>query len=305
MEKGHTTTILAIDDEQHTLRLIEYNLQNAGFTVVTAANGAGGLEILKRIQVDLVLCDIMMPGIDGFSFWEQLKIDPQTQHIPFIFLTARAQADDEVRGLTLGVDEYITKPFDPQVLIARVQAVLDRRRTFDLMTRHDALTGLLNRPALEQDVRRELVRLQRYGAIGCLAFIDLDNFKRINDTCGHQTGDRVLRRFAQLVTSNTREVDIAGRYGGEEFLVCFPETTVENAAVVLKRIQKLFGAIEWGTPPIAASFSAGLVAFPRDGSDFDTLYRRADETMYLVKQHGKAGVAIRQAADSPHALPGG
>lgn len=289
-------TILAVDDDHHTLTLIAYNLQHAGFGVVTATNGAQGLEILRHTRVDLVLCDIMMPGIDGFAFWERLRMDPQTQHLPFVFLTAKAQPCDEVRGLTLGVDEYITKPFDPQVLIARVQAVLERRKTFELMTRHDALTGLLNRPTLEHDVHRELTRLQRYGAIGCLAFIDLDNFKHINDTCGHQTGDRVLSRFGRLVAANTRDVDIAGRYGGEEFLVCFPETPAQNAAAVLERIQALFAAIDWGSRPVSTSFSAGLAEFPRDGSDFDTLCRRADQTMYLAKQSGKATLLIRQAA---------
>ena len=128
MSNQRKSAILAVDDEPVTLALVERNLLKAGFHVVTAKNGAEGLDLLKKEKVDLILCDIMMPDIDGYEFRERMKKSANIQNLPFIFLTAQDQPGDEVKGLQTGVDEYIKKPFDPLILIARVQAVIERHK---------------------------------------------------------------------------------------------------------------------------------------------------------------------------------
>lgn len=288
--------ILAVDDEHNTLTLISYNLEKAGFRVMTASNGTAALDLLHKERVDLILSDIMMPEIDGFDFYDRVKLDPLTRTIPFIFLTAKAQAEDETKGLRLGVDEYIKKPFDPFVLIARIQAVLERRKAFDLMTRTDPLTRLLNRAVLEVEVGKELSRLKRYHSQASLVFIDLDNFKHINDTCGHSTGDFVLIRFSKLAIKLSRTTDIAGRYGGEEFVLFLPETDALKAQVVIERLLCEFGNLVWEKPEIKTTFSAGITEALRDGEEFSVLCSRADRAMYQAKRQGKNRVVIWQAA---------
>jgi len=292
MEIAGNKIILVVDDEQNTLTFVTYNLEKAGFRILTANNGKAALEILQKEKVDLILSDIMMPEIDGFAFYDQVKLNVETRSIPFIFLTAKAHPEDETKGLRLGVDEYIKKPFDPFVLIARIQSVLERRKTFDLMTRTDPLTHLLNRAALVDEVGKELLRLKRYKSVGSMVFIDLDNFKHINDSYGHNTGDFVLIRFSKLVGQFTRSMDVAGRYGGEEFVLFLPETALQKAVGVIERLLHEFRNLAWDRPEMKTTFSAGIVEAVRDGEEFSILCTRADEAMYNAKFQGKDRVVV-------------
>jgi DNA-binding response OmpR family regulator len=176
MELFSNKVILVVDDEPNTITLVTYNLAKTGFRILVANNGKAALDILQKEKVDLILSDIMMPDIDGFDLYERVRLNIETRNVPFIFLTAKTHPEDETKGLRLGVDEYIKKPFDPFVLIARIQSVLERRRTFDLMTRTDPLTHVLNRAALEEEVGQELQRLKRYSSVGSLVPCNVHNF---------------------------------------------------------------------------------------------------------------------------------
>ncbi|MEI6125108.1 MAG: diguanylate cyclase [Pseudomonadota bacterium] len=292
MESVCNTVVLVCDDEQNTLTLVTYNLEKIGFRILTASNGRAALDLLQKEKVDLILSDIMMPGIDGFDFYERVKLNIETRNVPFVFLTAKTQSEYETKGLRLGADEYIKKPFDPSVLIARIHSVLARRKTFDLMTRTDPLTHLLNRTVLEDEVGKELHRLKRYKSAGSLVFIDLDNFKHINDTYGHSTGDFVLIRFSKLVGQLTRSMDIAGRYGGEEFVLFLPETGLQKAGEVIERLLHEFRNLVWEGPEMKTTFSAGIAEAVRDGDEFCVLCSHADQAMYHAKHQGKDRVVI-------------
>ena len=288
MSPADRSVVLVVEDDPCTLELVRYTLAKAGFEVRTATDGIEGLAAIRDTPADLIICDVMMPGMDGFTFRDQVLLDPATRRLPFIFLTARAEADDEIKGLKTGVDEYITKPFDPLVLVARVQAVLERREAHAEMIRRDPLTQLLNRRAIETEVARELERLRRYPSVASLLFADLDDFKRINDAHGHAMGDLVLVEFAGLLCSGCRSTDILGRYGGEEFVVYLPETAEAPALEVAERLLAECQEMSVGPPQIHPSFSAGIAEAPRDGGSFAALCSCADEAMYAAKRQGKA-----------------
>ncbi len=279
-------TVLLVEDDPHTIELLSYNLKEAGFDIRTASTGLEALALLGQESVQVIICDVMIPTLDGFAVREEILQDPVLRDIPFLFLTAKTMAEDQIRGLRSGADEYITKPFDPEVLVARIQIVLERRDNLARVSRLDALTQVLNRAAFEREVGRELERIRRYRSVGSLVFLDIDNFKNINDTLGHAEGDRVLKALAELLRTNSRTVDLCGRYGGEEFVLYFPETAEPEALYVVRRMQQRF-RYEAAPGNGHVTFSAGTVEAPRDGTDFATLCGRADAAMYVAKRQGK------------------
>lgn len=298
-EESRTYSVLLIEDDPHTAELLAYNLSAAGYQVFTVASGPAALKHLEIVMVDLIISDVMMADMDGFALRERLLQDPVMREIPFIFLTAKTQPEDQVRGLSTGADEYITKPFDPQVLIARVNAVMRRRENFARVARLDPLTGLLNRAALERDVERELARIKRYPSVGALAFLDIDGFKQVNDLFGHSAGDRALTLLASVLTKDIRSVDLVGRYGGEEFVLYFPETPEDDAKSILERMLNQFQGLSAGDTTGPLTFSAGIVEAPRDGTNFKLLTARADSAMYVAKRQGKSQIVVWRPEMAP------
>lgn len=288
MERQYSA--LVVEDDAHTRELVVFNLEDAGYRAHSAANGVEALKLLENRVVDIIICDIMMPEMNGFALREAVQSQAKLRDTGFIFLSAKSLPEDEIRGLRYGVDEYITKPFNPEVLVARVEAVLSRRAALAKAAQLDPLTQLYNRQAGEREIRRELERIQRYPSIGTLVFLDIDEFKAVNDTLGHAAGDRALVLLAEVLRESTRSVDIVTRYGGEEFVLFFPQTDEANAVPVIERMQRRFQQLSEAHNHLRISFSAGVVEAPRDGNQFDVLCRRADEAMYSSKEHGKARV---------------
>jgi diguanylate cyclase (GGDEF)-like protein len=285
---SHTQTVLVVEDDPHMAELLSFNLSEQGFRVFVAANGAEAVKKLEIVAVDMIVCDIMLPVMDGLAFRERLLEKPALRDTPFIFLTAKTLPEDQIRGLSMGVDEYVTKPFDPQVLVARIKAVLHRRETYARVARLDPLTGLLNRQSLERAVDRELARIKRYPAVASIVFLDIDGFKQVNDQFGHAAGDRALVNLAAALTKDVRSVDIIGRFGGEEFILFFPETSKDAAIGIVDRMHHRFQELSKSDGCGMLTFSAGIAEAPEDGADFKTLCARADQAMYAAKRQGKA-----------------
>jgi diguanylate cyclase (GGDEF)-like protein len=282
--------VLVVEDDPHTAELLSYTLSAAGFHVFTAASGPEALKKLEIVMVDLIVSDVMMREMDGFAMRDRIVQDTVLRDIPFVFLTAKGTSEDQIRGLSSGADEYVTKPFDPQVLIARIHAVLRRRENFSRVARLDTLTGLLNRQTLERDVQRELARIKRYPSNGSLVFLDIDGFKQVNDQFGHAAGDRALLHLATALTKDMRSIDIVGRYGGEEFVLYFPETPEPVGVRIVERMMAMFRNLSKNEVNGPLTFSAGVAEAPRDGADFATLVEKADQAMYTAKRQGKAQV---------------
>ncbi|MCP4601988.1 MAG: diguanylate cyclase [Proteobacteria bacterium] len=292
MKTDNKKVILVVEDDEHTRELVCYILTKAGFQVHSGKNGIEALDVIRDTPIDLVVCDIMMPKMDGYTLRDQLMLNPSTRSLPFVFLTAKAQIDDQVKGLLTGADDYITKPFEPYVFIARVQAVLTRHTISAETFRADMMTRLLNRYSFEKEIMRELQRLERYPNSACMAYVILDDVNRIKQTYGQNVIDLVLIRFSELLQNYTRVIDILGRYGEDEFILYLPETDEAAGAETVKRLMAKAATLNVGPDGICPEFSAGIVEIPRDGIKLAVLLSRVKQAVDGAKEQGKAQIAV-------------
>lgn len=284
--------VLVVENDANSLHLIRYHLSKAGFQVRSTSNGWEALKRLKDGPVDLILSEVAIPDMDGFTLRERMLLDPGTRDIPFLFLTADTQPDKQVRALRIGVDDYITKPFDPIVLVARVQAVIERHRVYDEMVRFDPLTHLLNRASLELRVTEDLSRLERYQRYAALVTLDLDGFARVNADHGASMGDLLLTCLAGMITTSIRTMDAAGRYSGAQCVLYLPETRPDGAKMLLDRLQTQFGKACEAITSSKVTFSAGIVEAPAHGAQFDALCGRANQAMQIAKHQESDRIVI-------------
>src|ERR1044072_3028298 len=215
-------TVLVIEDHRDQLYLLAIVLKREGYKVITAANGLEALEKLETENVNIALSDIMMPKMDGFELIKRIRANPALKSIYLILITARIQEGDRVRGLDLGADDYITKPFSFSELLARVRVgtrVVQYQQHLEYQTQIDSLTSLFNRRAFEKKIQEEFERSKRYQSPLSVLILDLDNFKTINDTYGHHGGDSALVKISDTLREKTRQSDFPARYGGEEFVL--------------------------------------------------------------------------------------
>jgi diguanylate cyclase (GGDEF)-like protein len=235
-----------------------------------------------------------MPGISGFAACALLKAEPLTADVPIIFVTGAAETATKVKAFDLGAADYVTKPFEPAELRARVRAALRTKRLQDLLAltaNTDALTGLKNRAHFERRIEEEMTASRRYGRRVALILFDLDHFKSINDTFGHPAGDRVLQRVGEVVAASVREADAPCRYGGEEFAVILPETGLVEAFVVVQRMQARIRELTFPQPEIHVTASFGVTSSERPagtaGATTEQLIEAADRALYAAKNGGR------------------
>ena len=245
-----------------------------------------------------------MPGLDGFAFLERFKAWPRDADVPFIVLTGQDAVDKKVRALEAGASDYLTKPFEPAELIARAKVHLKLKALQDelkeanerlsVLAVTDPLTGLFNRRHFVDLLGRELDRARRHDASLALLVLDVDHFKAINDTHGHQAGDRVLEAIARKLEASLRRHDVIARYGGEEFVVLLPETGRTEAAAAGEKLRDaIAGAPFRETAGIPVTVSIGAATFPDRGiEDADDLLKRADDALYRAKAWGRDRVAM-------------
>src|SRR5918912_643374 len=234
------SSVLVVDDDPDKRMLLAVALQMAGYEVRTADDGGAGLMMVEAYQPDLIITDVMMPRMDGYELARRVRGNPQTRFIPIIIQTAaRNEAQDQRRGAEVGALGYITDPTDIDLLLARARTLLDFKNYLDTCEEAaftDHLTGLANRRRFERQLEREVARTRRFGRPFCLLLLDIDHFKRVNDTHGHDAGDEVLRRLANTLQTGTRGIDIAARIGGEEFAIILTETDSTRGLEVAERL---------------------------------------------------------------------
>jgi diguanylate cyclase (GGDEF)-like protein len=283
-------SVLVVDDDPDKRMLLTVALQMAGYEVRTANDGEEGLQAVESFQPDLIITDVMMPKMDGYELARRVRANPQTRFLPIIIQTAaRSGAEDIRRGSEVGALGYITDPTDIDMLLARARTLLDFKHYLDTCEEAaftDHLTGLANRRRFERQLEREVSRTLRYGRPFCLLLLDIDNFKLVNDTYGHEAGDEVIRRLALTLQAGTRGIDLAARIGGEEFAVILPETDFEGGVDVAERLRiaiRETDAAPVGT--ITASF--GVAEFPVCASAGRELLAVADVALYQAKRAGR------------------
>jgi two-component system, cell cycle response regulator len=300
---GIAPVVLIVEDDAIALHSMRDYLTRAGFSVRSAGNGWAAIKCLKDGPIDLVIAELSICESDGCNLREKLMLNPGTRDIPFFFLVPQERTDIQVRALRSGVDDCITKPFDPVVLVARVQAVLERRKAYEEMVRVDPLTRLLNRRTLEKEIQEELTRVRRYKRAASLVLMDVDDFATVNTEAGVEMGDLLLTCLAGVILTSVRMMDKAGRYRGESFMLFLPETDDLGAEILTKRIQEKMTALADTLAGFKLDFSCGIVNSPRDGEDWSELQGRLEQALMIAKQNKKGSVVLWGRDVTEHYVP--
>lgn len=301
-ERPTVATVLVVDDSLVVRTLLRRQLEEQGHNVVEAADGEAALDRCAAEPPDIILLDVEMPKLDGHGVLARLRADPAMADIPVVFLTARTTTDDVVEGLRLGAHDYLRKPFEPAELVARVSAAVRvktlqdqlRQRNAELaaLSQTDMLTGLPNRRFLHHHLASECSLARRHGHLLSVLLCDVDHFKQVNDTHGHEAGDAVLREVAARMAGASRAEDVTGRWGGEEFLVIAPFTDPAGASVLAEHIRCAVAdrpVLVDGGPTIEVSISVGVSCHSYDG---EALLRAADAALYEAKAGGRNRVVV-------------
>jgi two-component system, cell cycle response regulator len=288
--------ILVVEDDPISRRVLEATLLKWGYEVQVAADGIEALEIIRNPDApNLVISDWMMPRMDGLALCREIRNMEKSGYIYFIILTAKGEKKDIIEGLEAGADDFLTKPFDREELKYRTrigERIINLEHRILELANTDALTGLLNRRAFMERLEQETARSRRDQTPLSFILTDIDHFKKVNDTYGHQAGDLVLRRFSKTLSASMRPYDFIGRYGGEEFVVCLSGADEREARSAAERMRRQIEEVEIALPdglqPIRITASFGISSYaPEPGETMDLLIKRADDALYRAKDEGR------------------
>ena len=291
--------ILIADDDPVARRLLERTLQRLGHEVIAVSEGTVALDLLlDPAGPRMAILDWMMPGLDGLAVCRAVR-EREAPYIYLILLTARDGNDDVVAGLIAEADDYLTKPFEVRELNARIQSgerildleakLLSAEKNLRHEATHDRLTGLWNRGMVLDDLDRTVKRVRRTGEHLTVALADVDHFKAVNDTYGHDAGDRVLREAARRIRTSLRDADAVGRYGGEEFLIVLASRDAAGQLAALDRVCMAVSntPVEIGRAKVRVTLSMGAARFVTPELDSASLISAADEALYRAKAQGR------------------
>jgi diguanylate cyclase (GGDEF)-like protein len=302
--------VLVVEDNPIARKYLARKLQNAGYEVVSATNGKEALEMFDQRFFPIVLTDWMMPEMNGLELCKAIRNRDNEGYVFIVLLTARDSKEDIITGLDAGADDYLVKPGNHAELIARLNSgkrILDLEKNLKNANEEikrlsitDPLTGCFNRGYMAKKLEQEFKRGVRYGHPLSLIFCDIDHFKQVNDTYGHQAGDEILKEFARCLMDNIRiDLDWLTRYGGEEFLIVLPETPPDGAYRVAGRIREIVEQkeIKWQDTiiPITASFGVTGIdkSFNGEGLTPESMIRTVDNALYRSKHEGRNRVTMK------------
>ena len=322
----HNRSILIVDDNPQNIQLVASHLKEEGYRISFSQSGQDVLKKIENATFDLILLDIMMPEMDGFEICTRVKQHLEYREVPVIFLTAKIDKDSIVKGFEVGAVDYIVKPFHGAELLARIRTHLElkayrekveeiniqlnkeilngikmqeeleaskkeleemNRRLYEKATK-DALTGLFNRRKMTDLIEYEYDRSLRTQLPFSIIITDIDHFKNVNDTNGHDCGDQVLEEVAQVLKSMTRKQDQVSRWGGEEFLLLLPDTDTDGALTLAEKIRKKIeqNSCFCGKTEVKITMTFGLSCFGEDKSDKKVI-KEADLALYEGKNSGR------------------
>jgi two-component system, cell cycle response regulator len=289
--------ILIVDDEQISRRILEAMLKKWGYETMSAENGAEAWELMQKPDApNLVVSDWMMPHMDGIELCEKIRGIERPGYVYFILLTTKAEKKDVIQGLESGADDFIVKPFDHEELRSRVkigERIIKLEQKIITLANTDYLTGVLNRRAFMQRLEEETNRGSRKQKGLSIILADIDHFKNVNDSYGHQAGDVILKEFTKKISEISRSYDIIGRYGGEEFVVCLPETDLEKAMQIAERMRINIEGIKLklsdkSHPVITITASFGVASCTLECyENIDAIIKTSDDALYRAKAKGR------------------
>lgn len=302
--------ILIADDDPEFRQMLARRAIRMGLSVVQAEDGNQAMEAIRSHKFHTLVVDLYMPGHTGLEVIQAAqKVDPELQAI---VLTGSATLETAIEALRTGVHDYLTKPLESlaafELSLTRALEhrflILENKRLFAEVQRlavTDPLTGLFNRHKLDEALETEVERASRYGRPLSLIMLDLDKLKRVNDTYGHSAGDSVLEMVAQAIRSELRKLDLAARYGGDEFLVLLPEAHLKEATLVAQRICARIAGISFGGKPISASI--GVAQWDKEYSSHEGFLEAADRALYRSKRNGRGRVSVAHEGGSSVVTP--
>jgi diguanylate cyclase (GGDEF)-like protein len=291
-------SVLIVDDDPIVSEFHATMLRVAGMTTQIVNRPIDALDRLNAQVPDLLLMDVQMPDVDGIELARIIRQSRRFISLPIVFLSAERDSGRQMEARKFGGDIFIPKPVAREQLVSMVRMRAERAAVVRQMIERDALTGLYNHSRFKDRLADELERCRRHGGILSLAMIDLDRFKRINDTHGHMIGDEVIRTMASLLSGGLRRIDVTGRYGGEEFGVILPGTAPAAAAEVIDKLRRRFAELPFAAAarPFSATFSAGIAGSGEHG-ELAQLIAAADAALYDAKHAGRNQVVLADAVE--------
>lgn len=308
--------VLLVEDDPLQAEATRNLLVSTGYEVLWANDGVNAIKLVKGERPDIILLDVILPGLDGYEVCRWLKLEESTRGIPVIMLTVKKDLSDKISGLQIGADDYLPKPYNELELNARIYASLRTKALQDelkmknrqleellykveYMAITDALTGLYNRRRFHDVLTKEFERSKRYATPFTLTMLDIDHFKKINDNFGHVTGDLVLKGVASIIQKNIRDIDTASRYGGEEFMLILPNTDARGSINVAERIRSAIETTHFESLNNSGiTISIGVAAMPDNLlHNEDRLLRCTDMALYRAKERGRNRVEVADGKD--------
>jgi len=307
IRQGGRPRVLIVDDDEFFASTVALTLRNEGVIVRTLLDPSKILDTMQDFPPDMLLLDVMMPGVTGFEVCRMLRQVPRWQDLPIIFLTGQTGVDARVEAFRSGGDDYLPKPVVNEELLTRVKVRLDRSRLLKERSDKDTISGLLLRRAFSEQLSAMIAEAQRTSLKFTICLLDVDNFKKVNDTYGHLAGDRVLAGLGQLLARRFRVDDLRGRWGGEEFILAFRRESKETMQAAVSRVLAEFRNTTFTGDhgeEFHVSFSGGLVTYPDDGVSVYELLKTADKRLYYAKHTGRNRLAFNDAVGEPATTAG-
>ena len=303
-------TILIVEDNKIDAKLLQRYLHGEPYQIKHASNGENAISRSQQERIDVILLDLLLPGKSGFDVCSALKEKENTQNIQIVAITGLSDLESKLKGIELGVDDYLIKPVNMHILRTRVKSLVKKKALLDRlcdkyeMAVHsaitDKLTGLYNRRYFDHFLDFEIKRSSRQKASLALLMIDIDNFKLINDTLGHLFGDKILNKLGDIIKSIIRETDLAARYGGEEFSIVMSNTGLEEATEIAERLRKAISEYNFEITYRPTTVSIGIALYPLDSTSLQDLLSNADRALYRAKHEGKNRVCVSSNSIAPN-----
>lgn len=289
--------ILIVEDDPVSRRILEILLKKWGYTTALSENGLEAWEQIQNAEVpNLIISDWMMPNLTGVELCERIRELETAGYIYFILLTTKNEKKDLIQGLDSGADDFIVKPFDKEELRSRIkigERIINLEQRIVALANTDYLTGVLNRRAFMDQFEKEITRCRRQHRNLSVIMADIDHFKAVNDEHGHLAGDFVLKRFVEIIGTGNRPYDFLGRYGGEEFVFCLPETNLFQASAIAERMREKIteSTLDYSEDPICSikiTASFGVVSCNTERKHTsEELIKNADDALYRAKENGR------------------
>ena len=298
--------ILIVEDDEKDSQIFKGFFKDKNYNLEWAKTGEEALERVHWKEFDLILLDVLLPGIDGFEVCSRLKNAARTRDLQIILATCLPDLTNKIKGIESGADDYLIKPVNARELQARTKVLLDKKRCTDLLRSdyesalnsaiYDGLTGLYNQTYFKKFFEQELKRAARQKYQVALILLDLDNFKAVNDAWGHLAGDHILAELGSVIKDNVRDIDLAARYGGDEFALVLPYIDRDETVQVSERLQKAIVEHPFlpneGAEAVSLTVSIGIAIFPHHGAIPEEVIRSADQALYQSKKDGKNRLLI-------------